>query len=166
MKQGHLNENHILGSLFLAVVALAWPTYNSLANAEESPLKASASTTSSEQVALDERQPASIPKPAVALQKAKVFAELNLGCGVEQKSVVAESNLIQFRGKSCDKTIDFEKVEIVNTKNGYSATVFANANSKFQTDFVRLEKGENTVRVLIKKRNNAVIEEQFVVYNE
>lgn len=165
MKQGHLNENHILGTLFFAVVALAWPTYNSLANADEIPVNTSASANS-EQALVDERQPASIPKVNVASQKVKVFAELNLGCSGQQKSVVAESNLIQFKGKACDKGIDFEKVEIVNTKNGYSATVFATAGGQFQTDFVRLERGENTVRVLIKKRNNAVVEEQFVVYNE
>jgi hypothetical protein len=165
MKQGHFNENHILGTLFFAVIALAWPTYTSLANAEESPEKKSVSVNSDQQT-IDERQPASIPKARVAPQKVKTFAELNLGCGGQQKSVVAESNMIQFKGKACDKGIDFEKVEIVNTKNGYSATVFVTANSQFQTDFVRLEQGENTVKVLIKKRNNAMIEEQFVVYNE
>lgn len=165
MKQKHLNENHIIGSLFVVVVALAWPTYNSMVGSDD--IQTPVSKISQQLTGSEDRVPASIPEsPINKFKKFDQIAEVNLGCGKKIESLKTTSHLLQFQGKSCDSSIDFEKVEILNTKNGFSATMFATSSKDFRTDFMHLEPGENTIKLSIRKKNSSLVEESFVVLKE
>lgn len=158
MGHSQKKENQLLLGMFGLVILMAVPTYHSLAM--DVPIMRDDSVGAPSEVRGVASIPASLP-----LMPEKIFAEFNLGCDNPQAVQEVTNHLVHIRGKSCDKKIDLQKVTITNEKNGFSATLFAASSNSFQTDLIHLESGDNPIKVVIKKSNNSVIEERFIIKN-
>ncbi len=94
------------------------------------------------------RTPQSI-KPAV---QTLATEPLKLSCHAE--SISTSSHRVRFNLKPCSTKA--KEVSLVNQTNGYLATVFKNQNHSLSTDFITLEKGENTITVSFNDPDGAV----------
>ena len=113
-----------------------------------------------------ERSPASIPKTTTqgragassfandtmahdfTLQQATDI-ELNCQTGKTHDGVLLASSIKQIRisGSSCVRGERIRSSEVINSANGFSATVFFPTPSTFTTDYISLHEGQNLIRI-------------------
>lgn len=82
----------------------------------------------------------------------------------EEKSVVeAGVKQVRISGPSCVKGDELASTEVLNSANGFSATVFYPNAKSFTTDYISLAKGINRIRILHIYKKGARIEREFSV---
>lgn len=159
MLKRHFSENSLIGITFLLVVGLAYPAFHSLMDESESGL-----VTQVPKAFAQERSPSSISE--VATHPAILStADFDFSCVANDAKAqdIAEA-FIQFQGKSClGKSTEGAEVEIVNRRNGYTASVFFVGVESYKTDLIQLEDGENEIAFRYKERNGKSIERVFKV---
>lgn len=96
--------------------------------------------------------------------------DLKLGCpnGKDGKSkdggTFADSvRQLRLSGESCVPGDEIASTEIVNSTNGFSATVFHPSPKTFLTDYISLAKGPNRLRILHIYKKGARIESEYLV---
>lgn len=154
MLKRHFSENSLIGVTFLLVVGLAYPAFHSLMDDSERD-----HVVKAPQAFTQERTPASIADSA-AQPAILSTADFDFSCVVKESKAweIAES-FIQFQGKSClGKSAEGAEVEIVNRRNGYTASVFFVGIENYKTDLIQLEHGENEIAFRYKERNGKSIE--------
>jgi hypothetical protein len=134
---------------FVLVMALAYPTWKTLVGSpdqEESSLAQAGLNPS-----VIQRNIASLPSSTAAktVQPRHVEVRLDLSCQprVQDVNLQVKGEFIQLQGLNCWENKKPEAVEIINTSNGYSATVFQVGSEKYQTDLIQLSKGLNELKI-------------------
>lgn len=104
----------------------------------------------------DRRSPASVPTqvyiPSEVTQVLVDSWQVDLNCGKASsmpETLEVQSETIKISGKNCFKDSLEQNFEVVNESNGFTGSVFALPQGRFQTDFVQLVKGNNRLRVKI-----------------
>lgn len=138
----------------LLVVAMAFPTYQTLAQNDE---------VGAEEVAVaaavvvptdrPDRQPASI-------QPRHEFQTMDLKCAKKPTSALnIVGGYIQFQGKNCLSNFKEGDVEIINKSNGFTASIFLRGSDKYQTDLIQLRQGENEIAIRYRESSGKSVEE-------
>lgn len=139
----------------------------SLTVGEES-IKKVADAKSEDKVAPASQEPTRMP---ASLRQTK---NVEIGCSVEAKRVpqsltrskrfMSRDSLMMLRGKSCLFNSGFHIVKISNATNGFTASIFENKPSEFQTDFIQLDKGLNELVFELQNKDGEKFQE--IIYFE
>jgi hypothetical protein len=146
------SDTHFIAITLVVVALLGAQTFRDLMSEdyEDSTIAELSSDSQKPDVARDLRVPASISSdiPLHALLTIDHAAHLDLHCSDKIKqNIVVKGNLFQIQGKSCIKNFNLSELEIINTTNGYTASVFLNGANRYQTDLIQLQDGENKITV-------------------
>ena len=78
---------------------------------------------------------------------------VEIGCAVQGKRIpqsitqtqrfFSQESLMRLRGRTCLHESGFQMIKISNLTNGFTASIFGDNSSEFQTDFIQLNKGLN-----------------------
>ncbi len=97
---------------------------------------------------LDSRAPASIGTVVTSVKKTNPSSSsmslLNFDCKKKDFKEEVSANYVRLVGSPCK---DAEDLEIINTSNGFSASVIFTKGHNFTTDFIDLKEGENNLEI-------------------
>lgn len=141
----------------LIVLALGAKTFASLTEPDEMPHAAVAAAGGTVKTG---RSPSSIPQIQEVKPKWDRYAQHDLSCS--KKSMGAEiavnGSFVQIQGRNCIKGFKSSALEIINLKNGFTASVFESGPNRYQTDLIQLEQGDNEIAIRYKERGTVVEE--------
>lgn len=150
-------ENSMLVVTALFVVALAFPTYQSLVSAPKSNDK---KVSVVEDTVVD-RSPASVNSSAqnlVALQESAGPVLVDWSCGKPVHDKTTNASQLRLAGDKCAK-----ETSIVNKTNGFTASVLPLDEKRMTTDFIDLKIGENVIEISDTDAKGKVSVRQFKV---
>lgn len=139
------------------VVALGAKTFASLIEPDQLP----ASTVASQGASVKtDRSPSSIPSAEVKPRWER-FAQHDLSCSKKGtgSTVSINGSFVQIQGRNCIKGFKSASLEIINLKNGFTASVFESGPNRYQTDLIQLEQGENDIAIRYRERSGTMVEE-------
>lgn len=98
------------------------------------------------------------------ISKDSVF---ELSCASDHQTLETLKTRFRLKGDVCSPTLSEEslKTQIRNISNGYVATVFRKGPSSFTTDFINLNEGENTIKVVFEGADGPIEKEFTVIRN-
>lgn len=142
----------------LIVFALGAKTFMSLTEPDELPAAAVASTGGAVKTG---RSPSSIPTSKEVKPRWDRFAQHDLSCAKKATGSVVSihGNFVQIQGRNCIKGFKSTSLEIINLKNGFTASIFESGPNRYQTDLIQLEQGENDIAIRYRERSGTVVEE-------
>jgi hypothetical protein len=147
-----ISDTHFIAITLVVVALLGAQTFRDLLSEDfENSTIAELSSDSQKALAVrDSRMPANISSdmPHNTLSTLDQAAHLDLHCSDKMKqNILVKGSLFQMQGKSCIKNFNLSELEIINTTNGYTASVFLNGIDRYQTDLIQLQEGENKITV-------------------
>ncbi len=77
------------------------------------------------------------------------LASINLRAGLSEGSnafVPKSVKQVRVRASQCDKSVNFDQMEISNQSNGFSATIFQPSKGEWLTDYISLTKDSSVIR--------------------
>ncbi|KYG67117.1 hypothetical protein AZI86_08895 [Bdellovibrio bacteriovorus] len=151
-----ITENKMIAMTALLVVAMAFPTYQTLAQNDEVKKEEVAVVT------LDsDRKPASIASPGLKDHKPRAqFQTVDLKCTKKMFSPLSiAGGYVQFQGKNCLNNFKEGDVEIINKSNGFTASIFLRGSDKYQTDLIQLQQGDNEIAIRYRESSGKSVEE-------
>ncbi len=119
--------------------------------------------------------PTSLPKaiPGLATgtrQKGPVveMKSLMIPCWDVQDRAVREidARWVRFTGRTCKGDGDMAKVALVNSRNQYSATLLKGSSSRWTSDYILLEEGENEIVIQVKDDKAGFIENRYKIVRQ
>lgn len=161
ISQLQLTENKVIAITFFMVLALAFPTYQTLAQkdgTEEDRAQTAQGLT-------PERNPASLPPASVKPAKMHShFQHMDLNCAKTQYPPVRVAGaFLQLQGKNCGPSLKDGDVEIINRSNGFTASVFPKGVNQYQTDLIQLKEGDNEIVIRYRRSTGQSVEETLRV---
>lgn len=120
-------------------------------------------------VSVNAREEAARAPAAVSAQPPRVASAVveilrnGIGCVDGEKPLAVKSAQLRWSGRLCWSQSRLEELEIVNESNRFSATLFASAESRFETDLIPLEPGMNRLRVRSRAAKDAQKEQIIIV---
>lgn len=111
----------------------------------------------------DSRAPASIASVSVTSSLAttrSIVSSVVWNCQNKGGEVI-ETESLQLRLKGFCK--EAQSLNIINSSNGYTASVFTNEKSEYSTDFIQLSTGENLLKVQSTNEKGEVVEKEIKV---
>lgn len=168
-----VHENKFLGITFILVLLLGAVTLLSLYDPEDYNLTIS-NQSLSELTEVDlggknlrERQPASIPPTSSMHTPTANHVNLNPSCDKQEEyNIKVKGTTFQIEGKHCSAKMKQNSFEIVNLTNGFTASVFDQVGSGFQTDLVQLKKGANNLVIRFHAADGKLIEKKLNIISE
>lgn len=149
-------ENRLLLSLFFSVSVMTVVTFISLAFSEM-PLAQEAKQS--------ERQPASIGPVKIKPHQIKVQSVFVDLCSDEispKKTNSIRGEFVQIRGKNCSKSKTLDELKIVNSTNGYTASVLsAEISGEYQTDLIQMNPGQNEISIQYQSAKGEILEQKI-----
>ena len=130
-------ETQFLGVLAAVVAMVGVPVFFSF-NPESSKITQTLKIAD----AMTSRNPSSLASPAPVSDRSAVI--VRLPCGRELPLQKVNSNYVRLNGKAC---AGVNSVEITNTSNGFSASIFLGKDKTFSTDFIDLKEGDNELKI-------------------
>lgn len=147
----------------LIVLALGAKTFASLTEQDPTPVADVVAKTGSVKT---DRSPSSIPDSKEVKPRWDRFAQHDLSCAKKATSslVSIHGSFVQIQGRNCIKGFKAESLEIINLKNGFTASVFESGPNRYQTDLIQLEQGDNEIAIRYKERGGMMVEEVLKVH--
>ena len=157
------SENKVLLMTLSLVGLMAIPTFFTIFSDEES---AASPKISSGKISDSSRSPSSIGGQELAQFKPTetktLQAQFNVQCSKSKRADLRQkSEFIQLQGEPCVKNFQAQQLEIINKRNGYTASIFPIKNGRYQTDLIQLEPGENEILVRYLNSSGQFSEEIF-----
>ena len=152
-----LTENKMIAITAMLVVAMAFPTYQTLAQNEGVEKEEAVVAAEDSSV----RHPASVAPQVMKEQKPRThFQTVDLKC---TKKIPSPTNVvgsfIQFQGKNCLNNFKDGDVEIINKSNGFTASIFLRGGDQYQTDLIQLKQGDNEIAIRYRETSGKSVEE-------
>ena len=152
MIKRQFSDTHFIAITLVVVALLGAQTFRDLMTEdfENSTIAELPADSLKPNASMDSRLPANISseRPLHSRTTLDQAAHLDLHCSDKiKKNIVVKGSFFQLEGKSCIKTFNLSELEIINTTNGYTASVFLNGIDRYQTDLIQLQEGENKITV-------------------
>lgn len=107
------------------------------------------------------RNPASVVTSVASLQQTVGASQVfEWDCGQTTQSIAVTGSQLRIKGGKC------QNVEVKNSTNGFTASVFQTSKEEFTTDFIDLAEGDNKIQIISLQADGTKTSYELLVFKQ